>query len=297
MTKFRSFPICFTRCRIQQEIKNVKIQQYERPLPKHLYEKNAVVFELKSPIEIACLRDVLIGFAKFCGGQNDKQMNIKGNWIQYHQISHLNASKSKKIQLGSTIKYQLNMYHVDNAFDSFVVDNTYNCVFNTNEQELPPKMSDEHIKKLCTLKVDDKEYSGLQWALNGTKHTQNEVIARQKECPQNLSLSEFKNFGSLRADGHRLQLRKMYAMIESEAMSFEKSSVLSLIIQTIWETGVSGDSGSIRESHIDFDDLRFAAAMIKMLAKFCEQQKDNWVCIECSKMKFSLNQNSIDIFS
>ncbi|XP_055310984.1 uncharacterized protein LOC129573874 [Sitodiplosis mosellana] len=69
----------------------------------------------------------------------------------------------------------------------------------------------------------------------------------------------------------------MYAMIESEALSFEKSSVLSLIIQILWETGVSGDSGTIRESHTDFNDQQFAAAMIEMLEKFCEQQKDNWV--------------------
>ncbi|XP_055310983.1 uncharacterized protein LOC129573873 [Sitodiplosis mosellana] len=265
------------RCRITQEIQNVKIQQYERPLPKHSYEKHAVVFELKSPIEIACLRDVLIGFAKFCGGQSDKRMDIKGNWINYHQISHMNASKSKQNHLGSTAKPNLHLYHVDSAFDSFVVENAYNCVFNANEQELPPSISDGHIKKICTLKIDEDEYSGLQWTLNGTKHFQNEVIARQKECPQLLSLSEFKNFGSLRADGHRLQLRKMYAMIESEALSCEKSSVLSLIIQTLWETGVSGDGGSIRESHTDFDDSQFAAAMIEMLRKFCEQQKNNWV--------------------
>lgn len=242
-----------------------------------MYEKNAVVFELRSPIEIACLRDVLCGFASFCSGVIAQRMDMKGDWIQYEQIRQLNASKSKPVHLGSTLKAKLGQYHVDNAFDLFVVENAYNCIFHTMHQVLPPPISDGYIKAICTLEADEDEYRGLQWTLDGTEHTQNQVIANQKLCPQNLSLSEFKNFGSLRADGHRLQLRKMYAMIESEALSFEKSSVLSLVIQTLWEAGISGDGGSIRESHTDFNDPQFAAAMIEMLGKFCEQQKDNWV--------------------
>lgn len=90
----------------------------------------------------------------------------------------------------------------------------------------------------------------------------------------------YKNYGTLRADGHRLQLRKLYAMISTEALSFEKESVLSLIMQTLWECGVNEDAedeDSIQESHIDFTDPTFCIAMIELLEEFVEQQKENWM--------------------
>ncbi|XP_031638985.1 uncharacterized protein LOC116351075 [Contarinia nasturtii] len=270
-----------SRCRIKAEIDSAKITQYERPLPKNGYQQNAIVFELKSPIEITCLRDVLYEFARFCDGEPKKQESIQGNWINYHQIKKLNATQSKHIihivQLGSTTGTELQSYHVDTMFDMFVIQNGFNCIFHASNWCLPKPISDLSIKDKCTFVADEDEYKSLQWTLKSTQHTQNEVITRQKECPDTLSLSEFKNFGSLRADGHRLQLRKMYAMIESEALSFEKSSTLSLIIQTLWEAGISGDDDAIRESHADFNDSMFTSAMIEMLVKFCEQQKNNWV--------------------
>lgn len=60
------------------------------------------------------------------------------------------------------------------------------------------------------------EYKSLQYALNTTSHTQNKVLSHQSS---NLSLAEIKNFGSLRADGHRLQLLNIYAVIACKALS------------------------------------------------------------------------------
>lgn len=263
-------------CEIENRIKNIKMEQYERPLPESVCERNAVVFELKAPVEITSLRDVLFNFAKYCHGQNYQATEIEGDWVRYHQISRNNESTSKYTALGSTTRGKLQSYHVDNSFETFIIENGYNCTFHASKIPLGMTISVDFVKKSCTFALDE-EYSCLQWSLTGTTHTQNAVIARQSECPQSMSLPEFKNFGSLRADGWRLQLRKLYAMIETEALSFEKSSVLSLIMQLLWEAGVSGIDGSIRESFADFNDPTFSHAMIELLSKFSEQQSNNWV--------------------
>lgn len=66
-------------------------------------------------------------------------------------------------------------------------------------------------------------------------------------------------------------------MIETEALPFEKEDVLALVMQTLWECGVSGDVNYIRESHLDFHDAIFCNAMIDLLGKFVEQQRSNWM--------------------
>lgn len=267
-------------CPIVKQIKGIQIEKYERPLPKESHEQNAVVFELKCPIEIACLRDVLFCFAKLAENpKNFRFSSLKGDksykWISHQQNSRLCTSESELVMLGGR-RSNICKQHVDAEFDTFIVENDVTPTFYGSGSSLSSRaITDKNIKEVCTLKTEN-EYSVLQWTLNGTNHTQNQVISKQSECHKELSLSEFKNFGSLRADGHRLQLRKLYGMIECESLSFDKSSVLSLVCQLLWEAGISGESRSIRESHMDFRNLKFATAMIELLDTHCEQQKSNW---------------------
>lgn len=145
-----------------------------------------------------------------------------------------NNTLCNDIQLGSiqASEHFEKELHVDKDFWNFVVSNKYDCIFHSSDfGGLVNDMTDSLIKPRFTLSVEkNSKYKALQWTITGTTHTQNEVLARQSECSHELSLVEFKNFGSLRADGHRLQWRKLYAMIEAEALSFENASVLSLII-------------------------------------------------------------------
>lgn len=172
--------------------------------------------------------------------------------------------------------------HPDQPLDSFTLKNDRSCtfhgIFDGITSHIPTKVESETIKKFATLTVENgSPYESLQWTLTGTNHTQNEVLARQSECPQSLTLCEFINFGSLRADGHRLQLRKLYAMIETESLAFETVSVQGLIMQTLWEVGPSNPlADQWNESHEDFTDPKFAGAMIDLIDKFINTQKCNW---------------------
>lgn len=265
-------------CELNRQIAAVKVEQYERPLPTEnsLIKQNSIVFELRIPIEISKLRDVLHSTIEYCHARADL-LHIKLNWIDYPQIASQNESKSKSVNLAMTTSVSLQSHHVDMNFDCFIIENGHNNVFHHSHRPLCESIAIKEIKALVTLTVESpSKYSELQWTVPTTDHTQNQVLAQQQSCPQNLSLSEFKNFGSLRADGHRLQLRKLYAMIETEALSFDEMSVLSLVLQTIWETGVRGDGHFMRESFEDFCDPKFSSIMICLLDSYIEKQKDNW---------------------
>lgn len=291
-------------CILNRKIKNEKIPVYRCLLPEATHEKNAIIFEWNVPAEVACLRDSLHSFYEYVTGRCGDYLNIRKNWTKVRSENPFMSSRNKEnmallsnttdednfipissyknisdndIHLGITTSIEDVELHVDHDDWDFVQPCGYDCIYHSSGCKIITDMTENSIKSLCTLSVERHgKYKGLQWTVTGTSHTQNEVISRQSECSHELSLIEFKNFGSLRADGHRLQWRKLYAMIESEALSFENPSVLSLIMQTIWETGISGDAGVIRESHEDLQCIKFRRAMIRLLNKFVEQQKNNW---------------------
>lgn len=159
--------------------------------------------------------------------------------------------------------------------------NLRNCTFYAEYDnvptQIPKSVPDQYLIKMVRFSAEKgSPYETLEWTF-GIDHTQNQVIARQFECPQSLTLGEFKNFGSLRADGHRLQLRKLYAMIETEALAFETLSVQALIMQCLWEVGPSNPKAlQWNESHQDFTDPEFAGAFVALIDKFINAQKCNW---------------------
>lgn len=265
------------RCSLRSQASAIRYEEYEHLLPTKEYEQFGVVFELRVPKEIALLRDVLYEFNRICVTDPPK-LNIRGDWTTRREMSQFSVHSSNRfVTFGSTTRRQHANYHVDESFDTFIIPNSYNCTYHVNNFAISTSLKDAVARKILTFKMQD-EYECLQWTVDGALHTQNQVFARQSECPQNdLSLSEFKNFGSLRADGHRLQLRKLFAMIETEALSFDKESVLLLIMQTLWECGVSGAGESLREPHMDLNEPKFCTALIELLEHFIGKHKHNWM--------------------
>lgn len=270
---------CF-RCMTAHDIDNLKIVQFKHPLPNNDDLQNVIVFELCIPIEVAILRDALHAITKF--GQRVSKSHIRKEWRSMPELcEYIQDSKSIKnhVTIGTSVISSPALCHIDDhdSVEHFILTNDSDCIYVDNSMELCPVIQIDAIKKMCTLSVEpESPYAGLQWTLASTNHTENETLSRQSECPRDLSLLEFKNFGTLRADGHRLQLRKLYAMLENVALSFDQLSVLSLVLQTIWEAGPCGGCSYITESHEDFTHAGFASIMIMALRQFVNQQADNW---------------------
>lgn len=274
---FRHRLVC-DKCSTEHQLKDMKIIQYQHPLPECIDRQNAIVFELRIPVEIGILRDLLQSLNKL-GHDTRIKLDMKENWIEKELLMPHKTARPTIVILGSTITNQPAEFSVEDRLDikNLVVMNLSNCVLHEKGQEICATIKADGIQKLFTLNVEaGSPYARLQWALISTTHTQNEVLARQSECPQNLLLSEFKEFGSLRADGHRLQLRKLYAMIETDALSFDQRSVQTLILQTIWQMGPSSETSFVRESHEDFVNVDFAMAVLELLEKCVQHQGDNW---------------------
>lgn len=230
------------KCKLQTKINGIKVNRYECSLPSEEVQKQAVCFELLIPLEIACLRDVLAEVVKQLNKEPAKACRIYSKWNGIAQLSALDQSSSQRVFLGSSKRPTGSKYVKPGPFttaNQCFVNSTLNCVYywtdgEKNNTQLQTQVATQSIEEANTFKVENgSPYESLQWTIAGN-HTQNEVLARQNNCPQNLLLAEFNNYGSLRADGYRLQLRKLYTMIATEALSFEAKSVQALIMQTMY---------------------------------------------------------------
>lgn len=272
-------------CRLTKKWTKCKVKIYERAIHNIEHCQYAIAFELIVPTEISCLRDVLhfVAHEFLFTAKSDNELNIRGNWIDYEQISSHREVWDRQVHLGSTSLLYLGSHYAKNIHaeaddSSFVVNNGYNCVYyGPDGMELFNDIEKQTVKRFCTFNVESNSpYRNLQWTLSNTNHFQNEVLASQSDCPIELTLSEYIQFGSLRSDGHRLQMRNIYRALATETLSFEKESVTALILQALWQAGPKSENNWLRESHEDLADDVFASEMLDLLTKYASSQQHNW---------------------
>jgi len=187
------------------------------------------------------------------------------------------------VKLGSSTKsclvahHSRGGFHPDTDIDEFIVPNGYNCKYYYDDDPSAPSIPfPGSVKKFCTFQVNpNSPYCNLQFAVNGTSHTQNQVLAQQIKCPAELSLSEFIEFGSLRA-GHHLQWHNIHRAIVQGSLSLETESVFSLICQTVWQAGQLSGTEYYRESDLSIIDANFAIKTLQLLKAELDKNACNW---------------------
>lgn len=220
----------------------VKAARYQKWLPSDENQQNAVVFELMIPTEIACLRDVLFDVVSLFHKEPPKVWQIHEKWTEMPQLSSFNKSTcSERVFLGSSEKSSIArdsqvQLKLGMTFQNFTRENEHNCVYYALSSGLKTHLhtdTDKQSNMDNTFKTEKgSPHSCLEWVMKGNI-TENEVLANQYNRPKNITLTEYNNFGSLRASGYRLQLHKLLRLIASEGLSFESKSVLYLIMQTM----------------------------------------------------------------
>jgi hypothetical protein len=130
------------------------------------------------------------------------------------------------------------------------------------------------VASKCIFRLPRGFYTTLQWALDSTHHTSNEILARQDECPESLTLHEFYSFASLRS-GHRLQWRNLAREIVSRILNFSHEETSLLMMQAAWQAGPS-QSSYCRDSHVDLEEEEFGLFLLEALEVAVSNFESNW---------------------
>ncbi|KIJ45852.1 hypothetical protein M422DRAFT_206518 [Sphaerobolus stellatus SS14] len=274
------------RCRLEFESKLLTISPWEAPLPEDEILAAAIVFELAGPVIFRTWRDVTWFIARmYCDPNTIDESHVRPMSIlsSYSElIRHCNVQDWQRVTIASISKSFLDTHYghitIPCPSESVIKPNAltyrlYDCKTKEWLEDNPFPVID--ILGRCTPKSPASLYKALWWTIYHTDHKPNQVIARQSECPTEISYHEWGSFGELRS-GHRLQWRNIMLALHKGTLTFADPAVYLLVRQAAWQVEVCSVNSPYRESHVDFTDPSFGEEILSVLRNKFVIVKENW---------------------
>jgi len=275
------------KCELKSTAKSLQITVHEWPLPLGELAVKSAVFELEVPTPIAKWRDATYGLLvdSFSPAPPNSQRASTDKVYCMNGFSGLSkyfTSQPARLQLASAAKpFVMAHYgskHVPQAKEEDICVNnglSYS-MYDSKLRRWTKFLLDRcDVRRICTLQLPPGAYRQLQFALNGTTHTSNEVLAMQSECPKPLNLHEFYAFATLRS-GNRLQWRNIARELVARVLKFNSEEVYMLIVQAAWQVDRSGEWQPCRETHVDLEEEHFGMSLLLVLEESLGTVEGNW---------------------
>ena len=270
------------RCRRLKVAEDMSIDKYERPLPENADQCAAAVVELDFPSEMVAWRNMTWMLVHDIGRSTKSSGSLPAeSLLKYSGLRTFARKEASSIGLASVTKSYTRAHYkkvkfpvefekcvVNNALRYQLWDARFSCWL--HEQKSTPSI---HVR--CVTQLPKGPYTNLQYAVNGTSHTQNSIIAEQRSCSADLSLPEFVSFGSLRADGERTQWLNIKRELGSSNLQFNAEAVYILFRQAAWQAG-SYNNSAYRVSHMECDDKAFCCELLSILERNVDSVEANW---------------------
>lgn len=274
------------KCKLEKQSKMLKIRAHEWPLPSSILRAQQAVFELSPPPAFSIWRDTAYLVLRDLG-MSEVSDSLDQPKILLDAFSGLNrwvvTRRSRgRITIGSTTKSFFDNTH----YKSVGIPAEESSVFLNNGLSLRlfdrvrkswvvGSFSEASVERLCTPPVPTSSpYGPLHFAVSGTQHSSNEIIAAQADCPKELSIHEFVAYSGLRS-GPRLQWLNIARELASPSLSFRREEVHVLITQAAWQLGPLSDG--IRDWHVDLGIPNFGRTLLRELDSLIEKIRANWL--------------------
>ena len=274
------------RCQIKREADNIEIRVHEWPLPNEPLEAKAAVFELDVPATIAKWREITYALIvdifspqKVCSLLTSTKVYALHN---FDGLSEYSQGYNGRLHLASTAKSFLVSHYRSKKITLATISNI--CVnnglryaiYDSKLCEWTSELLNQcDVRRICTFQLPPGPFQKLQYMVDGTTHTSNQVLARQSDCPPDFNLHEFYAFASLRS-GHRLQWLNIARELATRILKFNQQETHWLVVQAAWQAGCSGDSTTYRDSHIDLNEEEFGLSFSSALKEALGTIEGNW---------------------
>lgn len=271
------------KCSVEREASNMRIQFDEWPLPPSQLDAELVVFELRCPEAIRIWRDatynILCEIASLtCRGSASAYCTVSGydsleNWSDASIGTITIASSTKSFistHLPAKLPADASRVCVNNGLTFKLYDT------NKRTWAAGPFLGTT-FAKFGTLELPvGSPYHQLFYALKGTEHTSNQVIANQFDCPKDLTLHEYIAFGTLRS-GPQLQWMNIVRGLEENLLTFNRDEVYLLHAQAAWQIGSLDEDNFARNWHIDLRDANYCQLLVKQSLSLLHRVRLNWL--------------------
>lgn len=272
------------KCVLEAEASSLVIAVHEWPLPQDQLKAKAAIFELDCPSVFGIWRTTTYHILHdICMPKPDYSANPSVQLEAYHGLQkYLACGQLPRITLASKTKSFLQSHHkttkIPSTEDSVCVNNGLQFrLFDKLENTWAANSFDEcSIIQYSILRLPTEGlYPSLQYAVDGTSHSSNHVMANQSQCPKELQLNEYIAFASLRS-GSRLQWLNIARELPARTLSFHKEEVLILLMQTAWQIGHLSEDGEW-EWHVELKSTEFCLILLKELEDLMLSIEASWL--------------------
>lgn len=273
------------RCQADTVANSMKTEVHEWPLPTQALMEKVVLFELVPPpvfvhwrsTTYTILYDVCLPHS--CHRSEGVRPPI--TLAQYVPLQRYVDGMLGRVALASTVppltKYggsrSLPCNEADVCQPNALVYRLHDSLRDIWVQDSFKQCS---IRDMCTLRLTPGSvYDNLEYAVRGTSHTPNEVVANQADCAPGLALHEYEAFATLRA-GPRLQWLNILREVRSRVLTFGCEPVHTLLIQSAWQIGVVTENNSL-DWHEDLQSPDFCDVLLRELDDLLGSVEANWL--------------------
>ncbi|QRV77950.1 kinase-like protein [Ceratobasidium sp. AG-Ba] len=272
------------KCKLRRQAGSMSIGVHEWPLPPEKYHAEAAIFELQCPEALRIWRDttsyILCDLADSVSGMRATPPCTVANYDALHPWAH---HKKPRITLASSSKSFLQCHYAKPSIPStestVCVQNGLNLrLFDTVKSTWTTgDFASASFAKYGTFVLQsDSVYHYLQYAVEGTVHTSNKVIADQSNCPSELSLHEHYAYGTLRS-GPLLQWMNMVRGLEENNLTFSRHEVNMLHAQAAWQIGSLNENQCTRAWHTELESPDFGRLLVQQAFRVLDRSRGNWL--------------------
>lgn len=265
----------------------MRIQMHEAALPRDDTEKKSVVFELLLPTGFAAWRDATWQLIQL-GRRNTKPDQDEPNCLlgDYQGLKMYMRPTESSITFGSRNKSFMNTHYPLVSFptplDKVCLPQRLNFGLFDRSRGL---WTSRHLEKpsfadLCAPYLPPKSVYGslrryLHPTFDGRPLYANENIARQTECPNSLTPTEFMAFQDLRL-GNRSAWIRLLRELASNNLNFGTLEVGILVTELALVVGPPHGQSLLRAGHWVFEDPSLCKALTTQIQRRLESIAENW---------------------
>ncbi|KAF5494312.1 hypothetical protein CGCS363_v009327 [Colletotrichum siamense] len=282
------------RCLYKTQAESITIAIHEWPLPSDVLAKKSTVFELALPQSFGHWREASMFFL-FDVLETEYSHQRKSNsgysldLQSYDGLRQFFRSEARpqRLRLISNTKPNAVTHRKEKAVgiiaeSDILLRNGLHYAYSDHKassyagsMELP-----DITRHKCTYKLSSTA-SPLQDFLfrpdrNPSGPSPNTVISSQSQCPDDMSLDEYKALASIPL-GFRIAWQNILLQLFAPTIDFKKWDVGLIVCQCIYQAGPRGTS-DLREAHIIVEEDEFSSKMLQGLTESTNRCEKNWQC-------------------
>ncbi|KAK2766241.1 hypothetical protein FQN54_007757 [Arachnomyces sp. PD_36] len=277
-----------TKCQMERQTRNMRIEIHEEPLPESMVHAKAVVFELRCPKAFRLYRDTtwkIIGYLgrpEIIDSRQPRALLREYSGLQ----AFLPRMPKEGVSLASTTKPYLFTHYRSVSlpvnWDNVCLPNGLKLGYYdsgtrawTGRQNDAPSFSHH-----CQMTIPrDSPFAALhklpQFAVGSVGPSSYEIVASQTECPTGLGLHEFMAYQAL-LSGTARRWPTILIELGSSNLNFSAEATSLLVSQLVMIAGPAEKHNILRSTHRILHNHPFCNKLLEVVQKRIQDLSSSW---------------------